>query len=146
MKEIGVVLKTSGKDAVVMIKRHAACGDCGACQVGKEKMTMETRAENAAGAKVGDEVTVEMEFSGVIKATSIAYGIPLIAFLIGCALGYPIAQTAGWDMVLTPFFCGIIMTVLAFLGIRLADRRGRFNSKYRPVVTEIIDAEFGAGA
>ena len=125
MKEIGIVEELKGKNAKVLIKRHAACGDCGACQVGKEKMTMEATVRNAAGAQVGDTVSVEMEFANVIKATSIMYGIPLIAFVVGCAAGYFAAVT------------GILLTVISYLVIRVFDKKGKFNSKYEPVITEI---------
>lgn len=137
MKEIGVVQKLSGNSATVVIQRHAACGECGACQIGKEKMTMETRAKNQAGAVVGDTVGVEMAFTGVLKATGIMYGIPLVAFILGCALGYLLSGQFGFDPVLAPFFTGLALTVAAYLGIRLADKRGIFQSKYEPVITEI---------
>lgn len=141
MKEIGIVQEIRGKKAQVVIKRHAACGDCGACQVGKEKMTMETMARNDAGAEVGNEVAVEMEFANVLKATSIMYGIPLIGFILGCAIGYFLAQAMKWDMVLVPFFCGIVLVVVSYGVIRKLDKKGKFNSKYEPVITEIITAE-----
>ncbi len=137
MKEIGIVEELKGKNAKVLIKRHAACGDCGACQVGKEKMTMEATARNAAGAQVGDTVSVEMEFANVIKATSIMYGIPLIAFVVGCAVGYFAAVALTLDLVLIPFFTGILLTVISYLVIRVFDKKGKFNSKYEPVITEI---------
>lgn len=137
MKEIGIVQTLKGKNAIVAIKRHAACENCGACHVGKEKMTMEATARNDAGAQIGDEVAVEMEFANVIKATSIMYGIPLIAFVIGCALGYFLALTMALDMVLVPFFSGIFLTVISYLVIRAFDKKGAFNAKYEPVITTV---------
>ncbi|MDO4287655.1 MAG: SoxR reducing system RseC family protein [Eubacterium sp.] len=140
MQEYGTVKAIEGRRARVVIKRHAACGDCGACQVGREKMTMETLADNRLGASVGDNVLVSMEFVNVIAATSIMYGIPLLAFLLGCGLGYLAALQFALDTVLVPFFAGIAAIAAAYLGIKAADKRGLFHRKYEPVITEIVKA------
>lgn len=140
MKEIGTVKKLNGNKAKVIIKRHAACGDCGACQVGKDKMTMTTLAQNPLGAVVGDTVAVEMEFGNVMKATSIAYGIPLVAFILGCVAGFFAAPALGWNQAITAFFTGILLTAAAFGLIMVLDRRGRFGKAYEPRITEILDA------
>ena len=138
MQEYGTVEALQGSKARVVIKRHAACGDCGACQVGREKMTMETLADNTIGASAGDEVLVSMKFVNVIAATSIMYGIPLVGFLLGCGLGYLAAIYFTLDQVLVPFFAGVLGIVIAYLGIRVADKRGAFHKKYEPVITEIV--------
>ncbi len=138
MKEIGTVTALKGSNAEVTILRHEACGDCHACRVGKGKMTMQTLAKNMAGAGVGDEVVVEMRTVNVIQATGIMYGIPLLGFLIGCALGYVAALNFGLDAVLVPFFSGIALTAVVYLVIRLLDKSGRFHGKYQPVITECV--------
>lgn len=140
MQEYGTVKTVIGSKAKVVIKRHAACGDCGACQVGQEKMTMETTADNKIGAAEGDNVLVSMEFVNVIAATSIMYGIPLLAFLLGCGIGYLIATIWSLDLVLTPFFTGLIGILIAYFGIRIADKKGCFHKKYEPVITKIIES------
>jgi sigma-E factor negative regulatory protein RseC len=139
MQEIGLVKKTHGSMARVVIKRHAACGDCKACDLGTTKLSMTTDAKNQAGAKVGDTVAVEMAFGNVMKATSIAYGIPLIAFLIGCVGGYFAAPAVGWDQTLTGFFAGLILTAAAYLVIHQMDKGGAFGKAYQPTVTEVLD-------
>lgn len=141
MQEIGVVTAVLKNEARVQIKRHAACGDCGACQVGKEKMTMETVAQNPAGAKIGERVLVEMETVNVLRATTIMYGFPLLAFLIGCGLGMLLAGVFQTDSVLTPFFSGILLTAVAYGIIRLCEKKGRFSGSYQPVITQIISDE-----
>ncbi|NTW70616.1 MAG: SoxR reducing system RseC family protein [Eubacteriaceae bacterium] len=140
MKEIGIVNKLEGNKATVVIKRHAACGDCGACQVGKEKMTMETVAFNKAGAVEGEEVEVELQFSNVMQASFIAYGIPLVMFIVGSLFGFyfinGLMNTP--ENPITAFICGILMTVLTFIGIRIFEKQGLFAGKYEPQITNII--------
>lgn len=141
MKEIGIVKSIKGQTAKVEIQRHAACGTCGACQVSKDKQTMLTKARNEAQAQVGDTVAVEMEFANLLRATSVAYGFPLLAFLIGCGVGFYTAPSFGGDQVLTPFFLGVGLMALSFGGIYFMDRNGVFGKRYEPIVTQILPEE-----
>jgi sigma-E factor negative regulatory protein RseC len=139
MKEIGIIKRQQGNDAVVSIKRHAACGDCGACHIGKDKESVETVAKNPIHAAVGETVEVEMEFVSVFRAAMICYGIPLLFFLIGSVLSYAMIAQLNLDMdqVLTPFFAGIFLLVVAYVGIRILDKKGLFKGRYMPVITNI---------
>lgn len=139
MKEIGIVFEDRGKDALVTIQRHAACGDCGACHIGREQATMETLAKNPIAAEVGETVEVEMEFISVFKASFIAYGIPLIVFLIGSVIAYSLVELLklDLDLVLTPFFAGISLMVLSYFVIQQLDKKGLFMGKYMPVITTV---------
>lgn len=143
MKEIGIIQETKNATAKVMIKRHAACGDCCACQVGKEKMTMETMANNPIQAKIGECVEVEMEFTNLFTAALIMYGMPLIAFIVGCmGLYYTIDfLKLSWDPVLVPFFTGILLTAITYGSIKIADKKGAFKSKYQPTIMKVVNEE-----
>ena len=61
MRETGKVIEVSGNYAKILIKRGTACGDCGACQVGREKLEMVMTAENVIGADVGDSVEIDLK-------------------------------------------------------------------------------------
>ncbi len=139
MKEIGVIFENRGKEALVSIQRHAACGDCGACHIGQEKATMETLAQNPIKAQVGETVEVEMEFMSVFKAAFIAYGIPLLVFLIGSVLAYLMVDifNLSLDQVLTSFFSGIILMTVSYFVIQQLDKKGVFRGKYMPIITTI---------
>ncbi|MGI6109817.1 MAG: SoxR reducing system RseC family protein [Eubacteriaceae bacterium] len=142
MKEYGTVTAVHGKKADVVIARSAMCGECGACQIGKEHLTMQTTAENNANAHAGQQVAVEMEFTSVMKATAIAYGIPLVMMLVGGAIGWLAAPGLGLDQVLTSFWTGVVFIAAAYLLIHLFEKKGMFNSKYKPVITEIMPDNF----
>jgi len=141
MKEIGTVKALRGNNAEVEIKRNSACGDCGACHVSKDQSVMLTTAKNPVNAKCGETVEVEMQFANVFVAAFIMYGIPLIAFILGsCVVYYLVdALSLGWDQVLTSFLAGISLTAITYLVIRYFDHLGRFNSKYQPVITAVIE-------
>ncbi|HAE63164.1 MAG TPA: sigma E factor regulator [Eubacteriaceae bacterium] len=141
MKEIGVVNTITGNKASVTIKRHAACGDCGACAVGKEKMTMETTAQNGIGAKAGDTVEVEMQFTNIMQASMIAYGLPLLMFVIGAVVGfYPINTLFGTpENPITAFATGTLLTAITYIAIKFADKSGRFSNGFEPIITNVIN-------
>lgn len=139
MDEQGIVISTNGNKARVLINRHAACGDCGACHIGKEKMTMETVADNKIDAKEGEDVLVHMETINVLKATGIAYGFPFLLFVIGLLLGWFLAPIFNLDQVITSFFMGIGLTIISFLVIYFLEKRGIFNTKYKPIIIKILN-------
>ncbi len=136
MREIGTVASIEGKKAKVIIERSAMCGDCGACQVGKDKLTMETTVLNTAKANEGDRVEVEMTFKNVMKASMIAYGIPLACFIIGAVLASLL--TGEVENPIPSFISGLALMVISFIVIKVLDKKGAFNKTYQPQITNII--------
>lgn len=141
MKEVGIVQRQVGKKAQVSIQRHAACGDCGACHVGKDKMTMEAMVYNEVGAEVGQLVEVEMQFANVMKASMIAYGIPLVMFILGAVAGfYVLNPLLGYgESPVLPFVTGLALTAISYGIIRALDKKGAFTKGYQPHITAILD-------
>ncbi len=141
MDEQGRVISVNGNKAKVLINRHAACGECGACQIGREKMTMETMANNEAKASPGDNVLVHMKFINVLKATSYAYGIPLIGFVIGMFIGWFLAPVFHFDQVIASFSLALAFVVIAYIILYIIEKRGYLHLKYEPIITEILKEE-----
>lgn len=141
MREVGIVKKEQGKRAQVSIQRHVACGDCGACHVGRDKMTMEATALNEIGAKEGELVEVEMQFANVMKASMIAYGIPLMVFILGAVIGfYSINPRFGLgDNPIPAFLTGLGLTALSYIVIRILEKRGVFVKGYEPRITAVLE-------
>lgn len=103
---------------------------------------MTVDAKNEVNAKVGDKVALEMEFANLMKASGVAYGFPLIGFLLGIFIGYSIAPMLHLNEVYTGFFGGLILMFAAYGIIHLMDLRGRFGKdKYEPVITNVIDPD-----
>ncbi len=136
MEELGKVISVKGSKAKVLINRHAACGECGACQIGKEKMTMETLADNKINAKPGDDVMVYMKFINVMVATGIAYGIPFLFFIVGILVGWFLAPLTHFDQVIFSFLCGIILLLVSYGIIYLSEKMGWLRLKFQPIITK----------
>ncbi len=120
MISIGVVESTNGEKAMVGLTRHTACGECGACQMGKENLNRRVEALNPLGAKVGDRVTMEMEDQKVLKAAFIVYIIPLIVLIVGMILtNLALVYFQISDMVeLYGFLVGLVGMGISFLIIK----------------------------
>lgn len=140
MRETGYVVSVQKEMAKVQIQRHAACGDCGACQIGQEKMTMEALVENLISAKIGDRVEIETETVNILKASFIIYAFPLISFIVGTVLGYQIAISMGYDHPANfiAFGSGILFTILSYLVVKFNEKRFVKDKSYRPTILRVI--------
>ncbi len=141
MIEYGTIKKIKKNNiARVKITRHEMCGNCKACELGTSNKSMTVDAKNEINAKEGDQVALEMEFANLMKASSIAYGFPLIGFFIGIFIGYSLlAQIFHLDAVYCGFFSGLIVMFGAYGLIHLMDKRGKFEKgKYEPVIVNVI--------
>ena len=82
----GRVISTEGKQAVVRFVRSDACGRCNACFT-LNAHEADIEISNTLCAKVGDIVSIELKGGGVVQASLIMYGVPLLGLLIGVAVG-----------------------------------------------------------
>ncbi len=142
MKEIGKILEINDEMAKILITRHTACGDCGACQVGRENLNMILSAENTVKGKPGDRVEIELKTENFLFASFIMYGIPLLGLIIGLSGAYYGAKAVGYDenpaQVLAAV-AGLALLALSYLGIKLKESKIRSMSKFKPVVVRIIN-------
>ncbi|MGL5439307.1 MAG: SoxR reducing system RseC family protein [Filifactoraceae bacterium] len=135
MREEGSVTKIDGDYAYVLIKRHAACGKCKACELGIEgRNEIEVKTVNKENAEVGDRVSVILESPDVLKAAFIVYMIPLICFSIGWFLSW----VFGVKEEMTNLFVGSIFMGAAFIFVKFIDRKMARTKKYEPILSEII--------
>jgi len=141
MRREGKVIEVSGDNAIVILMKHSACGDCGACQMGEENMNIKIEALNSASAAVGDKVMVDMGTPNVLLAAFIAYGIPLIMLVIGISGGSLILKLLGImkNIELYSLIIGAIFLLVTFLIIRSKEDKFKESNKYLSNITEIIE-------
>ena len=143
MIEQGIVKKTIKDKALVEIVRSSACKKCGACQIDPEEKVVIAHATNSAGAKTGDTVEVELNFEAVMSASLIVYIIPLVAFFLGSLIGfYGIRIGAkGPENPVIALLTGLVFIAIAYLIIKVLDKKGRFGRKYNMKVVRIINSD-----
>lgn len=141
MRREGRVIAIDKGNATVMLMKHSACGNCGACHIGEENMNMKIEALNLASADVGDKVMVNMETPNVLTAAFIAYGIPLIMLICGIAGGKAILTLLGITkgIELYSLFIGGMLLSITYLIIRKNDDKFKESKKYLSEITEIIE-------
>lgn len=142
MKTTATVVSVNGTFATVEVLRTSACEGChkmtdgergcAVCSlVGSEK-PMTARAENRAGAQVGDRVVVESSASQVLRDAALVFLMPLIVCFLGWLIVSRLTDHPAWQAVGAA--AGLICS---FIGLRIYS--GLVRAKHADaVITEIV--------
>ena len=132
MRETGIVTDVMDGEIKIKISRVSSCGEnctaCGGCK-NKEHYIV---ASNDIGAKKGDSVIVQMSAESILKASFIAYIIPLIMIVLGYYAGMFLTDNEGVSALIGFLFMAVTFTVL-----HLYDKK--VSEKYKPVVLSTIN-------
>jgi len=87
MQQSGVVSQLNGKIATVRGERASTCGSCAgksSCATlgAWNSRTLEIEVHNDLGAKIGDEVVIEVPDHLVLKSAFTLYGLPMLLFFM----------------------------------------------------------------
>lgn len=145
MNQQGYIIEiVDNKTAKLKMQRHSACASCGKCQtLSSESKEILVEVDNSIGAKPGDHVEVNMENMNVLKATALAYLVPLIFLLVGTIVSYfmldMIISTQGIIVELISGIIGIMLMLLSYVILKRNDSKFRDSRKFIPVITKIIE-------
>ena len=140
-REEGIVIKTSAASAVVKTVKSGACQGCssrGACHSMGENDEMEVDAVNAAGAKVGDRIVLNLDTGPLLKVTFLLYVFPIILLIIGAAIGQRIATMLDMDPSGLSVLVGFTFLFAAVLFIKIKANNLAKRDKYRPTIIKIL--------
>lgn len=131
MRQPGEITARKKDMMEVTFCRPEACAACNACEGGKKEHKIWIRGEG----KIGDIAVVDMPDKMVVKASAIAYGLPLVGLLGGMILGNGIAggQDAG---ILAGGAVGLGVSLLV-LKITEKSRAGR--EEWSPKLVQILE-------
>ena len=132
MLRTGKVVAAHGGELEVCFERPEACAHCGACGGQKE----ETLVKIPGDVPVGRWIDVDMPEGQVLKASLLAYVIPLLMLLLGLALGELLFQTETWAALL-----GILCMGASWFVLRLIDRRMRARAGWHPQIVAVHPEE-----
>lgn len=120
--------ETTGEATIAYI-RPDACAKCGACGSMSQKGSIRLKAD----CQVGDWVKVELPDGHFMKATMLAYVLPLVGFLLGLFLGYALS---GGQEIWALLGSAIGLSLCAII-LRLAEARISGRSDWTPRVTAV---------
>lgn len=151
MERIGTVKEEKGETAVVQLRRHLSCENCGRCGglLGAEdRREHYVEALNPIRARKGQRVLIEMDDRQALFAAFILYLVPLSGLVAGIVLGLKLTAVFGWagSRELVAAGLGLALMALIFGGISLWDRRIKQSGRYRPVITALAQEEPAAAA
>ncbi len=135
MTEEGVVIEVLDGLARIRATRGTSCDGCAAGSMCKplDGRDVIIEAKNDVGACVGERVEITVEPRAFLKASFIAYIMPLIGFFIGAAIGKFIGGKDLWAAL-----CGLLFMVLSYGGIWRYNKKAVRAHKYQPVVIAVL--------
>ncbi len=133
----GTVRSVRGKNVVVGFTRAQACDKCGAC-FGKPGEGMFVEIANTLGAKPGQQVELAFGQNSVILAALTAYGLPLLALILGIAAGLALLPPSSARELIAAGI-GLALCALVFIVLRLREPKRRKLPRYKLQMVRILD-------
>ena len=131
MQHTGLVISCQDDKALVRFVRSKACAHCGACiSFGENEAQVEL--QNILHAQPGDVVEIELKPRAFLKASFLAYIVPLCALLAGIVLGSLISDLAA-------VLLGLGGAALTYLALKLLEPRFSHMTELRPRMINICD-------
>jgi sigma-E factor negative regulatory protein RseC len=128
--------------ALVTIRRAEACHSCaaaGACQaLGGQTKDVVLVVENHLGAKVGDQVTLSMAESSVLKASAVLYLLPACGLIAGAIVGWKLSVPMGWGGDPASIMGSTLGLGLGLYLARVLSRKMTRSTRYVPNLTAIV--------
>ena len=113
--------------------REDACKSCGACEGGKKETTIWVKGE----ANIGDIAVVDLPDATVVRASLLAYGLPLLCLLGGLILGSRV--TPGNEM---GGVIGALIGLAASMAVlKMTEKNRRGKAGWNPEVIEVFSKE-----
>lgn len=138
MEEIGRIVDYGEEAGVVRVEIDAkgACHQCSSrslCSPFGDNRRMVTEAISTKGARPGDVVRLEMEPKSTLGAAFLLYILPVIALVLGYALGVSFIGQEKYGIATS-----IGALAFSFVLLRLLNPMLAKGKRFKPVVVEII--------
>lgn len=141
MKEIGTVVEKNDGYAVVNIQRKSMCGSCHSCELGygDDQMAINVKAALKVDCNIGDTVYVSLNAPDILKASALAYGVPLFFLMSGFFITF---YMSGLFLKEKSEIAGavgsLIFMALSIIAVHFYDKKIKSSKKYEPDVVEVV--------
>jgi sigma-E factor negative regulatory protein RseC len=141
VEEVGLVKRVDGDLATVAIEKKNSCEGCSLKVCKPDEQHMEIEALNSAHAVVGQKVKVALKSYSYLRNSSVIYGIPALALVLGAVAGKEVVSTffANSDPDIVSAFSGFGAFALSFLCIKLWSLKAGAKTALKPVIEEILE-------
>ena len=136
MKEVGLVVAVDKNFATVKVDKKDECSKCGMCLFPKNADSIEIRAENSLGAKVGETVVFEKAENANLLGALLVFLVPLILIGLSAVIAYIFIKKEIWVLILSVIFIVMWYTMLAII-----DKRLKNSQKFCAKVVSVMKKE-----
>lgn len=138
MHERGRVITVRDGAVDVRMEPGAACGGCSHCtQVGAGEMVVH-EVLDSYGAMVGDTVDIVIPDTVRSRAATAVFVVPVACLLAGYLAGFLLGSWLGISPDIAGLVAAILSANIAFIGVKLAERKLSTSAQYMPKVDAII--------
>lgn len=130
MLQVGKVIASKKGILEVCFERPEACKHCGACQGSGHHATVKIPGE----AKVGSMITVDMPEGNVLRASVLAYVIPLAMLIAGLFLGMILFEKEAFGALL-----GLGMMAASYLVLKAIDKKVKGRPGWQPEIIAVYE-------
>ena len=134
MEKIGEITAADRATFEVTFCRPEDCGHCHACEGGQKPTVL--RVDRAGQtAAIGDLAEVQLPTGTVVKASLLAYALPVAGLMGGMALGS--VKGNAWAAVSGAIGLGICVAIVA-----LTEKKRKGNPRWQPTLVRVIPREW----
>lgn len=136
MKEVGLVVSLDKNYASVKVDKKDECSKCGMCLFPKNADSIELRAENSFGAKVGDTAVIETAENTKLLGAVLVFLIPLVLIGFSAIITYIFIKKEIWMLILS-----VISIILWYTILAVIDKKIKNSQKFLAKVVAVIKKE-----
>ncbi len=149
LEQFGEVISVDDATAVVKVRRHSACRECGRCGLGitgGEAIDPVVEVNNPIGARVGQVVKITMDTKKMLLVSFVVYLVPVLSLILGIILGQFMIDSLelaaeGRTGEIASIVLGIFLMVVTFVFIRRWDKKVGSSARFKPVAVSIVETK-----
>ena len=131
MRQQGEITDKKNGMLEITFCRLEACAACNACEGGKREHKIWIKGNG----RVGDIAIVDMPDQMIVKASAVAYGLPLAGLMAGMLIASAITGENTWGMVIgAALGLGISMAIL-----KMTEKNRSTKPEWNPRVVDIME-------
>ena len=143
LEEVGTVVEAGPESILIEIQSRSACSHCttDSCTTSVVSKLFGVKRnrfyiDNSLGANKGDRVVVGIRDDLLVKASLLAYLLPLIVMLVCAALAGALGAGEGWQSLVA--MGGL---ALGLYLVRGSSSKGSYQKRFRPQLLRMADDE-----